>query len=63
MRLSMLKMTWRERENAYPAALVWSEVEAIDGAVDRLGLKPSDTLIVWTIPPSEPRFGRRRWRR
>ncbi len=39
----------RER---YPAAMVWSEVEQVDGAVDRLGLKAADTFIVWTIPPS-----------
>jgi len=39
----------RER---YPRALVWSEVKQIDGAVDRLGLKTSDTLVVCTIPPS-----------
>ncbi|MCY3917339.1 MAG: single-stranded-DNA-specific exonuclease RecJ [Chloroflexi bacterium] len=39
----------RERN---PAALVWSEVEQVDGAADRLGLKATETLIVWTIPPS-----------
>ena len=36
----------------YPAALVWSEVEQVDGAVDRLGLKATETFIVWTTPPS-----------
>ena len=37
---------------AFPAALVWSEEESIEGAVNRLGLRSSETLIVWTIPPS-----------
>ncbi|MCY4064235.1 MAG: single-stranded-DNA-specific exonuclease RecJ [Chloroflexi bacterium] len=41
----------RARER-YPAALTWSEVEQVDGAVNRLGLKAAETLIVWTIPPS-----------
>lgn len=41
----------RAREQ-YPAALVWSEVDTIAGAVDRLGLRSSETLIVWTAPPS-----------
>ena len=36
----------------FPDALVWSEVEAIAGAVDRLHLRSNDTLIVWTVPPS-----------
>lgn len=36
----------------YPAALVWSEGEKIAGAVNRLGLGPSETLIVWTSPPA-----------
>ncbi len=36
----------------YPQALLWSEVERIDGAVNRLQLRTSETLIVWTIPPS-----------
>lgn len=37
---------------AYPDALVWAEAEQIDGAVDRLALSASETLIVWTAPPS-----------
>ena len=37
---------------AFPAALVWSEGERVAGAVNRLGLRSSETLIVWTIPPS-----------
>lgn len=41
----------RARE-AFPEALVWSEAESIEGAVDRLGLRLSETLIVWTAPPS-----------
>ena len=41
-----------EERERYPGALVWSEVEQVEGAVDRLGLKAADTLIVWTIPPS-----------
>ena len=36
----------------YPAALIWAEVDDIAGAVDRLGLRPRETLIVWTAPPS-----------
>ena len=36
----------------YPEAVIWSEVEAVAGAVDRLHLLTSETLIVWTIPPS-----------
>lgn len=36
----------------FPDALIWSEVETIAGAVDRLGLRSNDTLIVWTAPPS-----------
>ena len=36
----------------FPDALVWSEVEKIAGAVDRLRLRSNDTLIVWTAPPS-----------
>ena len=39
----------RER---FPDALVWAEVQRPVGAVDRLGLAPAETLIVWTIPPS-----------
>ena len=39
----------RER---YPAALLWAEAEQADGAVDRLALSASETLIVWTAPPS-----------
>ncbi|MCY3979678.1 MAG: single-stranded-DNA-specific exonuclease RecJ [Chloroflexi bacterium] len=41
----------RTRE-AYPAALVWAEGERVAGAVNRLGLEPSETLIVWTCPPA-----------
>ena len=41
----------RERAR-FPDALIWSEVEKVDGAVDRLHLLPKETLIVWTIPPS-----------
>lgn len=41
-----------EAREAYAGALVWSEVEQVEGAVDRLGLKAADTFIVWTIPPS-----------
>ena len=36
----------------YPQALLWSEVDRIDGAVNRLQLRTSETLIVWTVPPS-----------
>ena len=36
----------------YPAALVWSEGEKVAGAVNRLGLGPCETLIVWTSPPA-----------
>ena len=36
----------------HPEALIWSEVENIAGAVDRLGLRSQETLIVWTAPPS-----------
>lgn len=36
----------------FPAALIWSEVDEIAGAVDRLGLRSGETLIVWTAPPS-----------
>ena len=36
----------------YPESLLWSEVKAVDGAVDRLHLLTRETLIVWTIPPS-----------
>ncbi len=41
-----LNMLAQARED-YPTATIWSEVEAIDGAVDRLQLAPSETLIVW----------------
>ena len=41
----------RAREE-YPAALVWSEVVKVDGAVDRLRLLAQETLVVWTIPPT-----------
>jgi len=47
-----LKMLAQARE-AYPTATIWSEVEETDGAVDRLQLTPSETLIVWTIPPAD----------
>lgn len=36
----------------YPAATIWSEAEKVEGAADRLGLKTSETLIVWSAPPS-----------
>ena len=36
----------------HPSALVWAEVDRIDGAVNRLGLRASETLIVWSAPPS-----------
>ena len=41
----------RARE-AHPAALVWREGEKLDGAVNRLGLRACETLIVLTIPPA-----------
>ena len=41
-----------EARDAFPGALVWAEVEKADGTVDRLGLRTSETLIVWTVPPS-----------
>jgi len=47
-----LKMLAQARE-AYPTATIWAEVEETDGAVDRLQLTPSETLIVWTIPPAD----------
>ena len=37
---------------AYPAALIWAEGERVAGAVNRLGLESSETLIVWTCPPA-----------
>lgn len=37
---------------SFPGALVWAEVEQVDGAVDRFGLGTSETLMVWTAPPS-----------
>ncbi len=36
----------------HPAALVWAEVDRLDGAVNRLGLRACETLIVWSAPPS-----------
>ena len=36
----------------FPDALIWSEVDQIAGALDRLRLSPAETLIVWTAPPS-----------
>lgn len=36
----------------FPGALVWAEDEQTDGAVDRLELRMSETLIVGTVPPS-----------
>ena len=36
----------------HPTALVWAEVERIEGAVNRLQLRSSETLIVWSVPPS-----------
>ena len=41
----------RAREE-YPDAPVWAEGAQIAGAVTRLQLQPSETLIVWTIPAS-----------
>ncbi len=41
-----------EARDLYPSALVWAEGEKVDGAVDRLGLRLSETLIVGTVPPS-----------
>jgi len=48
---SSLDLLARAREQ-YPAATLWSEVEKLEGAADRLGLAASETLIVWTVPPS-----------
>ncbi len=36
----------------YPDALVWSEVATSAAGVNRLHLVESETLIVWTVPPS-----------
>ncbi|MCY4020557.1 MAG: single-stranded-DNA-specific exonuclease RecJ [Chloroflexi bacterium] len=36
----------------FPDALIWSEVDKMAGAIDRLGLRSQETLIVWTVPPS-----------
>ncbi len=36
----------------FPDALIWSEVDKVAHAVDRLGLSARATLIVWTPPPS-----------
>ena len=36
----------------YPDASIWREVEALDGAVDRLRLHACETLIVCAAPPS-----------
>lgn len=36
----------------YPAGLIWAEADQLEGAVDRLGLRSAETLIVWTVPPS-----------
>ena len=36
----------------HPTALVWAEVDRIAGAVNRLQLRSSETLIVWSAPPS-----------
>lgn len=38
----------------YPQAEIWAEAatESMPGAVNRLGLRASETLIVWTTPPS-----------
>lgn len=41
-----------QAREAYPAALVWAEGERVAGAVNRLGLESSETLIVWTCPPA-----------
>lgn len=52
-RQSMAPAEQLEAELArFPDALIWSEVEKIAGAVDRLRLGPNETLIVWTPPPS-----------
>ncbi|MYD11133.1 MAG: single-stranded-DNA-specific exonuclease RecJ [Chloroflexi bacterium] len=39
---------------SHPQAQIWAEAasENMDGAVNRLGLRASETLIVWTAPPS-----------
>ena len=34
-----------------PDALVWREGRAELDGVDRFGLRPADTLLVWTVPP------------
>ena len=38
----------------YPQAQLWAEAasETMDGAVNRLALRASETLIVWTAPPA-----------
>lgn len=36
----------------YPQAQIWAEAERLEGAVNRLGLRASETLIVWTAPPA-----------
>ena len=36
----------------YANALIWAEVDVIEGAVDRLRLVASESLIVWTAPAS-----------
>lgn len=38
----------------YPQAQIWAEAatERMAGAVNRLGLRAGETLIVWTVPPS-----------
>ncbi len=36
----------------YPQAQIWAEAERLEGAVNRLGLSASETLIVWTAPPA-----------
>ena len=34
-----------------PEALVWREGHVDIEGVDRMGLRPADTLVVWTVPP------------
>ncbi len=46
---------WSELARAkerFPGALLWAELEKVAGAVDRLGLAASETLIVCHSPPS-----------
>ena len=36
-----------------PAALVWREGQVDLEGVDRMGLRPAETLAVWTVPPDQ----------